>query len=321
MSTSITKKSPKWGYLDWLFPLFQLLAWVVSMISLSDLVSMPPSAPSLFSPLPPARPRDFRPLAATSTGSGTARPVAEAAAAEAAAAAAAATTGGPASSSGGAALCRPPRYCTFWDSAQRTAGDIQGGDEVLDGSLAPYLLHQLSPKHGGRCNSSKFMGCLKAAIQPTCTTSLSCGYFSGSSGWRKKRMAEAWNDRLLVNSTREWSRDRNINVLGNIWFAEIPFEDHLRVRVRWSQLLGRKCLIRFLLHGWNLFHLTSWVCAAEFALCNFRSLFCLVVAIYLADYFSRQWLHQIKQKFDGNWQCIFGRWCFPVVSKTKDLTE
>ena len=140
-------------------------------------------------------------------------------------------------------------------------------------------VYQLSPKHGGRCNSSKFMGCLKAAIQPTCTASC------------------------------------------NIWFAEIPFEDHLRVRVRWSQLLGRKCLIRFLLHGWNLFHLTSWVCAAEFALCNFRSLFCLVVAIYLADYFSRQWLHQIKQKFDGNWQCIFGRWCFPVVSKTKDLTE
>ena len=43
-------------------------------------------------------------------------------------------------------------------------------------------VYELAPKHGGRCNSSKFMGCLKAAIHPTCTASLSCSYLSGSSG-------------------------------------------------------------------------------------------------------------------------------------------
>ncbi len=46
-----------------------------------------------------------------------------------------------------------------------------------------------SQTHSGRCNSLKFMGCLKAVIQPACSVSLSCGQLRGSSVWRKNRIA------------------------------------------------------------------------------------------------------------------------------------
>jgi hypothetical protein len=41
---------------------------------------------------------------------------------------------------GGAERHRPPSYSTLWDSARLTAGDIQGGDEIIDDCITPSLL-------------------------------------------------------------------------------------------------------------------------------------------------------------------------------------
>jgi hypothetical protein len=35
---------------------------------------------------------------------------------------------------------RPLSYSTLWDSARLTAGDIQGGDEIIDDCITPSLL-------------------------------------------------------------------------------------------------------------------------------------------------------------------------------------
>jgi hypothetical protein len=85
----------------------------------------------------------------------------------------------------GVARKHPPRHSTFWDSARLTATGIQVVDKVRDGCSTPRLL-LLSVRsfmtHGGRRNSSKFMGCLKVAIHPACTASFISGYLTGSSG-------------------------------------------------------------------------------------------------------------------------------------------
>jgi hypothetical protein len=41
---------------------------------------------------------------------------------------------------GGAERHRPPSYSNLWDSARLTAGDIQGGDEIIDDCVTPSLL-------------------------------------------------------------------------------------------------------------------------------------------------------------------------------------
>ena len=49
---------------------------------------------------------------------------------------------GAANGAGGGAqrLHRPPSYNILWDSARLTAGDIQGGDEIIDDCITPSLL-------------------------------------------------------------------------------------------------------------------------------------------------------------------------------------